>query len=89
MATDLLTPTRKPTTEEFQLRGDDVVGKLKEIVHEGNVRRIVLKNEDEHTIAEFPVTAGIVGFVLAPAWAAVGAIAALAAKLTIIVERRD
>jgi len=88
MATEML-PEQKSQTEEFNLNGDAVLAKVKEIVHEGNVRRIVIKNEDGHTIAEFPMTAGIVGFVLAPAWAAVGAIAALVAQLTIVVERRD
>jgi hypothetical protein len=63
--------------------------RIKELVHEGNVRRIVIKNDAGSTIAEFPMTAGVVGAILLPVWASIGAIAALAADLTIVVERRD
>lgn len=75
--------------EEFQVNGDAVVAKIKEIVHAGNVRRITIKNEEGHTLIEIPLTLGVVGAVLLPVWAAIGAIAALAARLTIIVERVD
>ena len=75
--------------EEFHLSGEDVLGKVKELLHEGNVRHIVIKNSDGQVIAEFPVIAGVVGALVAPVWAALGAIAALAAHLTIVVERRD
>jgi hypothetical protein len=75
--------------EEFQVNGDAVVAKIKEIVHAGNVRRITIKNEEGHTLIEIPLTFGVVGAVLLPVWAAIGAIAALAARLTIIVERVD
>ena len=75
--------------EEFQLTGDKVMAKVKELVHEGNVRRIILRDSTGHNIAEFPLMAGVVGAVLLPVWAAVGAIAALAADLTIVVERRE
>ena len=78
-----------PRTEEFHLSGDSVIAKVKELVHEGNVRRIVIKNPDGHVIVESPLTAGVVGVVLLPVWAALGAIIALAADLTIVVERRD
>jgi hypothetical protein len=76
-------------TQEFQLRGDTVVGKLKELVHEGDIRRITVKNEDGHTLIEIPLTFGVVGALLLPVWAAVGAIAALVAHLTLVVERTD
>jgi Domain of unknown function (DUF4342) len=76
-------------TEELKLRGDTLVGKLKEIIHEGNIRRITIKNEDGHTLIEIPLTVGVVGAVLLPVWAAIGAIAALAANLTIVIERTD
>lgn len=79
-------PTR---TEELKLRGDTLVGRLKELVHEGNIRRITIKNEEGHTLIEIPLTVGVVGALLLPVWAAVGAIAALAANLTIVVERTD
>ena len=73
--------------EEFQVTGEDVIAKIKEIVHAGNVRRIIIKNEDGRTLIEIPLTVGVVGAVLLPVWAAIGAIAALAANLTIIVEK--
>ena len=77
------------TTQEFKLRGEAVLGKLKELIHEGNIRRITLQNEEGHTLIEIPLTLGVVGALLIPVWAAVGAIAALAANLTIVVERTD
>jgi hypothetical protein len=76
-------------TEEFKLRGDTLVTKLNEIVHEGNIRRITIKNEEGHTLIEIPLTVGVVGALVLPVWAAIGAIAALAARLTIVVERTD
>jgi hypothetical protein len=76
-------------TEEFQVTGEALLAKVKELLHEGNIRRILIKNEEGHIIAEFPLTAGVIGALLLPAFAAIGAIAALAAKLTIVVERRD
>ena len=76
-------------TEEFKLSGETVVGKLKELVHEGDIRRITIQNEAGHTLIEIPLTIGMVGAILLPVWAAVGAIAALVANLTIVVERTD
>src|SRR5258708_4316412 len=80
-------PTAK--TEEFTLRGEAVVAKIKELVHEGNIRRIIIKDESGQTLIEIPLTLGVVGAVLLPVWAAIGAIAALAVNLTIIIERVD
>ncbi len=79
----------KVRTEEFKVTGDAVIAKVKELVHEGNVRRITIKNEQGQTLIEIPLTLGVVGAVLLPVWAAIGAIAALAAKLTIVVEKVD
>jgi hypothetical protein len=73
--------------EEYQVSGDEVVGKIKELIHEGNIRRIILKNEEGRTLIEIPLTLGVVGAVLLPVWAAIGAIAALAANLTIVIEK--
>jgi hypothetical protein len=73
--------------EEFQVTGDAVIAKIKELVHAGNVRRIIIKNEEGKTLIEIPLTVGVVGAVLLPVWAAIGAIAALAANLTIVVEK--
>ena len=81
-----------PTTdivEEFKLTGDSVLAKLKELVHEGTVRKIVVRYPDGRTLVEFPLTAGVVGAVLLPMWAALGAIVALAADMTIVVERKE
>ena len=78
-----------PNTQEFKLSGDSVLGKIKELVHEGNVHRVTIKNDDGHTLIEIPLTIGVVGALLLPVWAAIGAIAALAASLTIVVERTD
>ncbi len=74
-------------TEEFKVSGEAVLGKIKELVREGNVRRISIKNDDGRTLIEIPLTIGVIGTVLLPVWAAIGAIAALAANLTIAVER--
>ena len=73
--------------EEFRVNGDALVGKLKEILHEGNVRRIIIKNDKGEVLIEVPMTIGVVGAIVLPVWAALGAIAALAANLTIVVEK--
>ena len=73
--------------EEYKVDGDAVVAKIKDLIHQGNIRRNVIKNEQDQTLIEIPLTLGVVGVVLLPVWAAIGAIAALAVKLTIVVER--
>jgi hypothetical protein len=79
--------SKEQRREEFTLKGSDVVDKIKELIHEGNIRRIILKNDEGNTLIEIPLTLGLVGIALMPVLAAVGAIAALVAKLTIIVEK--
>ncbi|HEY5574674.1 MAG TPA: DUF4342 domain-containing protein [Anaerolineales bacterium] len=79
--------TEKVRSEEYQVTGEQVVATIKELVHEGNIRRITLKNEEGKTLIEIPMTVGVVGAVLLPVWAAIGAIAALAANLTIVIEK--
>lgn len=74
-------------TEEFQVNGEAVVAKIREILHAGNVRRITIKDENGRALIEIPLTLGVVGAVLLPVWAAIGAIAALAANLRIVVEK--
>jgi DNA-binding Lrp family transcriptional regulator len=81
--------TNSIKTEELKMHGETLVSRLKELFHEGNIRRITIKNEDDHTLIEIPLTVGVVGALLLPVWAAIGAIAALAANLTIIVERSE
>jgi len=76
-------------TSEFRVRGEHLVSRIKEIVHEGNVRRIIIKNDEGRTLLELPLTIGVVGAVLAPVWAALGALAALAADLRIVVEKTE
>ena len=67
-----------PKTQEFNMSGDTLVKKLKELLHEGDIRRITIQNEEGHTLIEIPLVFGLVG-VLLPVWAAIGALAALAA----------
>jgi hypothetical protein len=73
--------------EEFKVNGGEILNKVKEIIHEGNVRRIILKDEQGKTFMELPLTVGVVGALIAPILAAVGAVAALASNLTIVVEK--
>jgi hypothetical protein len=75
--------------EEFKVKGEELITKIKEIIHEGNVRKIVIKDENGKTYIEIPLSIGVVGTLLAPVWAAVGALAALAGKFTIEVEKKE
>ena len=75
--------------EEIKVLGNDLVDKVKALIHEGNVRRIIIKDDHGHTFVEIPVSVAAVGAVFAPVLAAVGAIAAMAAKFTIVVEKAD
>jgi hypothetical protein len=77
----------KVRTEEFQVRGDMLITKIKELLHEGNIRRVVIKNEEGRTLIDIPLTLGVVGAILAPQLAAIGAVAALVTKGTIVVEK--
>jgi len=77
----------KAKFEEFRATGGEILDKIKEILHEGNVRRIILKDEKGKTFLEIPLTVGVVGALVAPVLAAVGAVAALASNLTIVVEK--
>jgi hypothetical protein len=73
--------------EEFKLNGSEIITKIQELIHKGNIRRIIIKNEEGKTLIEIPLILGLVGAALAPVLAAVGAIGALVAKLTIVVEK--
>jgi hypothetical protein len=75
--------------EEFRLNGGEILNKVREIIHQGNVRRIILKDEHGKTFMEIPLTVGVVGAIVAPILAAVGAVAALASNLTIVVEKAE
>jgi hypothetical protein len=78
----------KTIWESIKTEGENVVEKLKQLIHEGNVRRVVIQHQGR-TVAEFPLTAGVVGAVLAPVLAAIGAIVALLKDCTIQVEREE
>lgn len=80
-------PDEKVRTEEFQVRGEEIVSKIKELLHEGNIRRVIIKNEEGKTLIDMPLTIGVVGVLVAPQLAALGAIAALLAHGTIVVEK--
>jgi hypothetical protein len=81
--------TEKTHTEEIHVSGEELISKIKELVHEGNIRRVIIQNEKGRTLIDIPLTLGVVGVLLVPQLAAVGAIAALMTKGTIIVERVD
>ncbi len=72
--------------ESIKVQGTELLAKVKELIHEGNVRRVRIRQENR-TIAEFPLTAGVVGTLLAPALAAIGALAALLTECSIDIER--
>ncbi|OQX75965.1 MAG: hypothetical protein B6D64_10740 [Bacteroidetes bacterium 4484_276] len=71
----------------FNVSGDELLKKIKEIIHEGNINRIIIKNEEGKTYLEIPVTVGVIGAILVPVFAAIGALAALAANFKIEVVR--
>jgi len=75
-------------TEEFHINGEELLAKIKDLIHQGNIRRIIIKNKDGKTMIEFPMTIGVVGAVLAPTLAAVGAVAALIGEATVVVEKK-
>ncbi|MBL7168869.1 DUF4342 domain-containing protein [Candidatus Bathyarchaeota archaeon] len=74
--------------EEFQVSADDLLGRVKELIKEGNIRRVIIRNEHGENLIEIPVTLGVIGALVAPQLAAIGAIAALATRCTVAVERK-
>jgi hypothetical protein len=81
--------TFQSVVEEFQVMGAQVVEKVGELIREGNVQRVIIKNEQGHTLVEIPVTLAAIGVIAAPVLAAVGAIAGIVTKCTVVVERRE
>ncbi len=79
--------TEKTRHEEFRLSGGEVLDKVKALLHEGNIRRLIFKNEEGRILLEIPLAVGLVGVALLPILAAVGAVAAVAARLTLVVEK--
>ncbi len=77
----------KTYTEEFEIKGEELLARIKELAHEGNIRRVIIRNEEGRNLIDVPLTFGIVGTLLAPQLAAIGAIAALLSRGTIVVEK--
>jgi hypothetical protein len=80
-------PASNVRVEEFEVTGEKLVARVKDLVHQGNIRRIAIRNEKGVTLLEIPLLAGLAGAVLVPVWAAVGALAALLVRCTIVIER--
>ncbi|MCE9645145.1 MAG: DUF4342 domain-containing protein [Chloroflexi bacterium] len=76
-------------TEEFKVEGEKLLAKIKELIHEGNIRRIIIKEKDGKVLMEIPMTFGVMGVLIAPQLAAIGAIAALLTEATIVVEKKE
>ena len=83
----LFMENEKFETEEFKVSGEDLLKKVKELIHQGNIRRIIIKNEEGKPLIEIPVTVGVLGALLLPVFAAVGAIAAIVTKCTVVVVK--
>ena len=79
----------KVHSEEFRVNGEELIAKIKQLIHESNIRRIIIKDKDGKTVMEIPLTIGVVGVLLAPTLAAVGAIAALLTEATVVVEKTE
>jgi len=76
-------------TEEFRVDGEELIAKVKNLINEGNIRRVIIKNKEDKIIFEIPLTFGVVGALIAPQLAALGAIAALLSEATVVVEKAE
>lgn len=76
-------------TEEIRLKGEQLTAKINELIHEGNVRSITIKDKEGHSLVVLPLTLGVIGAALAPTLAAVGTIAAMLSECSITVERKE
>ena len=76
-------------TEEFHVNGEELLARIKKLIHEGNIRRIIIKDKEAKTVMEIPLTIGVVGVLLAPTLAALGAVAALLTEATVVVEKGE
>jgi hypothetical protein len=81
--------SEKTHTEEFKIDGEKLIAKIKELLHEGNIRKLIIKDKEGKTLMEIPMTFGVVGVLLAPQLAAIGAIAALVSEATLVVEKSE
>ncbi len=82
-------PEEKFRTEEFRVDGEELLRKIKSLINEGNIRRVIIKDKDGKVVFEIPLTFGVVGALIAPQLAAIGAIAALLSEATVVVEKRE
>ncbi|HMS00141.1 MAG TPA: DUF4342 domain-containing protein [Anaerolineales bacterium] len=82
-------PEEKFRTEEFRVDGEELLRKVKNLINEGNIRRVIIKDKDGKIVFEIPLTFGVVGALIAPQLAAIGAIAALLGEATVVVEKRE
>ncbi len=80
---------KETKTEELTIRGEELIATVKELVHQGNIRRITIKNREGKVLIEVPLSLGVVGALLLPTLAALGALAAIVSECTIVVERMD
>jgi hypothetical protein len=80
---------QKFRTEEFRVDGDELLAKIKNLVNEGNIRRVIIKDKEGKVVFEIPLTFGVVGALIAPQLAAIGAIAALITEVTVVVEKSE
>ena len=76
-------------TEEFRVDGEELIGKVKKLINEGNIRRVIIKDKNDKVIFEIPLTFGVDGALIAPQLAALGAIAALLSEATVVVEKTE
>ncbi len=81
--------TESPKQESFKVNGEDLIAKVKNLIKEGNIRRITIKDKNGKSLIVLPLSIGVAGLVLAPVWAALGALAALVTECTITIERRE
>jgi hypothetical protein len=81
--------SEKTHTEEFKIDGEKLIAKIKELLHEGNIRKLIIKDKEGKVLMEIPMTFGVVGVLLAPQLAAIGAIAALVTEATLVVEKSE
>lgn len=79
----------KVRTEEFRVNGEDLIGRVKNLINEGNIRRVIIKDKEGKVVFEIPLTFGVVGALIAPQLAAIGAIAALLTEATVVVEKAE
>ncbi len=81
--------SEKIHTEEFRVNGEELLAKVKQLLHEGKIRRIIIKDKEGKIVMEIPMTLGVVGALIAPQLAAIGAIAALVTEATIVLEKAE